>query len=196
MAETEPTRELQRELTREPMQESVGLSEGAAPDNEEASGVEASGVEASGVEARGVEASGGAEQRNEERYPVLGDAEVFVIGGMSMFRGRVLNISSSGCYVQTIAWAQLPPETTVEVLLVLQGNVVRALAEARYSESRVGLGLRFVSMELAMRRRLDTLLASLPRSAEQAEALAEERGDVGATASAEPSAGSGVGVAS
>jgi hypothetical protein len=35
-----------------------------------------------------------------------------------------------------------------------------------------------VSMELAMRRRLYTLLASLPRSAEQAEALAEERGGV------------------
>jgi hypothetical protein len=163
MAEMEPTRELQREPPQELMREPVESSGGAVTDP---------------VETSGEETSGGAEQRNEERYPVVGDAEVFVLGGMSMFRGRVLNISSSGCYVQTIAWAQLPPETTVEVLLVLQGNVVRALAEARYSESRVGLGLRFVCMELPMRRRLDTLLASLPRSAEQAEALAEERGGV------------------
>jgi hypothetical protein len=73
----------------------------------------------------GREGGVGAEQRDEKRYPALGDAVVFVLGGMSVFRGRVLNLSCSGCCVQTIAWAQLPPETTVEVLLVLEGNVVR-----------------------------------------------------------------------
>jgi hypothetical protein len=173
MAETE----LKQELREDP----VGVSEGAVPDT--------------------AESGGGAEQRNEERYPVLGDAEVFVIGGMSMFRGRVLNISSSGCYVQTIAWAKLPPETTVEVLLTLQGQAVRALAEARYSASRVGLGLRFLSMEEPTRLRLEGLLASLRRSlAERGEEMPEDPGDLEATPGAEavvdPQEAAGVGGAS
>jgi len=43
--------------------------------------------------------------------------------------------------------------------------VVRARAEARYSESKVGLGLRFLAMEDQMQRRLDSVLAGLRSAA-------------------------------
>jgi hypothetical protein len=110
---------------------------------------------------RPVSARSGADQRRDERYAVHGDAEVLVTGGTSMFRGRILNISASGCYVQTVAWVRLAPRTLVELVFVVKGNVVRARAEACYSESKVGLGLRFVAMEEPMRRRLDSVLAGL-----------------------------------
>src|ERR1700734_1498629 len=63
----------------------------------------------------------GADQRQDERYVVHGDAEIFVTGGTSMFRGRILNISVSGCYVQTVAWARPAPGTLVELLFVVKG---------------------------------------------------------------------------
>jgi hypothetical protein len=110
---------------------------------------------------RPASARNGADQRRDERYAVHGDAEVLVTGGTLMFRGRILNISASGCYVQTVAWARLAPRTLVELVFVVKGNVVRARAEACYSESKVGLGLRFVAMEDSMRRRLDSVLAGL-----------------------------------
>jgi hypothetical protein len=103
----------------------------------------------------------GADQRRDERYAVHGDAEIFVTGGTSMFRGRILNISASGCYVQTVAWVRPAPGTLVELVFVVKGHVVRARAEARYSESKIGLGLRFVAMEEQMQRRLDGVLAGL-----------------------------------
>src|ERR1700722_12351510 len=103
----------------------------------------------------------GADQRQDERYVVHGDAEIFVTGGTSMFRGRILNISVSGCYVQTVAWARPAPGTLVELLFVVKGHVVRVRAEARFSESKIGLGLRFVAMEEQMQRRLDGVLAGL-----------------------------------
>jgi hypothetical protein len=103
----------------------------------------------------------GADQRRDERYAVHGDAEIFVTGGTSMFRGRILNISASGCYVQTVAWVRPAPGTLVELVFVVKGHVVRARAEARFSESKIGLGLRFVAMEEQMQRRLDGVLAGL-----------------------------------
>jgi hypothetical protein len=103
----------------------------------------------------------GADLRQDERYVVHGDAEIFVTGGTSMFRGRILNISASGCYVQTVAWVRPAPGTLVELVFVVKGDVVRARAEARYSESKIGLGLRFVAMEEQMQRRLDRVLAGL-----------------------------------
>jgi PilZ domain len=114
----------------------------------------------------------GADQRRGVRYAVHGDAEVFVTGGMSMFRGRIINISSSGCYVQTVAWVRLTPGALVELVFVVKGQVVRARAEARFSESKIGLGLRFVSMDEQMQRRLYGVLAAL-RSA--AAAMVEDR---------------------
>jgi len=117
----------------------------------------------------------GADQRRGVRYTVHGDAEVFVTRGMSMFRGRIVNISSSGCYVQTVARVRLAPGTLVELVFVVKGHVVRARAEARFSESKIGLGLHFVTMDEQMQRRLDGVLAGLRSAA--AEKVEEERGE-------------------
>jgi hypothetical protein len=117
----------------------------------------------------------GSDQRRGVRYTVHGDAEVIVTGGTSMFRGRIVNIRSSGCYVQTVAWVRLAPGTLVELVFVVKGHVVRARAEARFSESKIGLGLHFVTMDEQMQRRLDGVLVGLRSAA--AEKIEDGRGE-------------------
>ncbi len=100
----------------------------------------------------------GEEYRRDERYPVNGDAEVVVLGGTSLFRGRIMDISVSGCYIQTLAWVRLKPETPVEILFAVDGKVVRALGASRYVKSKVGIGFRFLKMNEEMQRKLDELI--------------------------------------
>src|ERR1700719_509702 len=101
----------------------------------------------------------GPEQRSEERYPVQWDVEIFVPERATMFRGRIVNFSQSGCYVQTVAWVRLPPTTVVEVVFALNGRMLRAGAEARFAQSRTGVGLRFLAQDEQTQGRLDDVLA-------------------------------------
>ena len=107
----------------------------------------------------------GAERRDEERFAVSWDAEIFIPERTTMFRGRIVNLSSSGCYVQTVAWVRVPPTTVVEVVFKLEGRLTRVQAEARYAQSRTGVGLLFLSLEEETRRRLGNALADLVAAA-------------------------------
>lgn len=103
----------------------------------------------------------GAERREEERYAVDWEADIFIPERTTMFRGRVVNLSQSGCYVQTVAWVRVPPTTVVELVFRLGGRWTRVEAEARYAQSRTGVGLRFLWLEPETRRRVDGVLADL-----------------------------------
>jgi hypothetical protein len=105
------------------------------------------------------------EQRGEERYPVAWDAEIFVPERAAMIRGRMVNISPAGCYVQTVAWVRLAPTTVVELVFTPDGRMMRARAEARFAQSRAGVGLRFLPLEEEIQRRLDRVIASLRMAA-------------------------------
>jgi hypothetical protein len=113
-----------------------------------------------------------AERREEERYPVSWEAEIFIPERTAMFHGRVVNISQSGCYVQTVAWVRVPPATVVELVFLLDGRMNRVEAEARFAQSRAGVGLRFLPLEEDVRRKLDRVLARL-----SAAAVAEQSAD-------------------
>ncbi|HWZ51649.1 MAG TPA: PilZ domain-containing protein [Granulicella sp.] len=108
------------------------------------------------------------EQRSEERYPMQSEVEIFVPERATMFRGRIANFSQSGCYVQTAAWVRLPPTTVVEVAFALNGRMVRARAEARFAQSRTGVGLRFLTQDEQTRAKLDEVLAGLRSSSAEA----------------------------
>ncbi len=75
-----------------------------------------------------------------------------------MFRGQMVNISQSGCYVRTRAWVRVPPGTVVELVFALDGRMNRVHAEARFAQSRTGVGLRFLPLEAEVRQRLDVAL--------------------------------------
>ena len=111
--------------------------------------------------------------RHEKRFPVTGQAEVTVAGGKSLFRGRILNISKSGCCVYTPASVFLPPGTLVEIVATVKGTALRLSAEARFSKPKGGIGFLFTVMSSTARGRLTDLIASLqdaeaPEAQEQA----------------------------
>jgi hypothetical protein len=122
-----------------------------------------------------------AERRREERYAVQWDAEIFIPERTAMFRGQVVNISTSGCYVRTVAWVRVPPSTEVELVFSMDGRMTRVRAEARFAQSRTGVGLRFLPLEEEVRRRLDAAIAKFQSTAAP---IAEET-------EAEPEAGEG-----
>jgi len=130
-----------------------------------------------GMEMAAQASPGGAERREEERYAVDWDADIFIPERTTMFRGRVINLSQSGCYVQTVAWVRVPPTTVVELVIKVDGRLIRVQAEARYAQSRTGVGLRFLALEKDIRQRLDWIIEDL-RQTPAAVAVVDEVDEV------------------
>jgi hypothetical protein len=103
----------------------------------------------------------GPNRRRHGRFLVQGEAEIIVRNGASLFRGRILNISESGCYIQTLAHVKLPTATQVDVLFVVSGKIITVPAEARTSTPKIGIGFQFMTMDRSMRALLKTILSSL-----------------------------------
>jgi PilZ domain len=139
----------------------------------------------------GTQSSSEAERREEERYAVSWDAEIYIPERTTMFRGRMVNISPSGCYIQTVAWVQVPPTTVVEVVFKLEGRLNRVQAEARYAQSRTGVGLRFLPLEEEVRRRLGSALLELAAAA----AAVPEKDESGADGECKDEGAAGQGTA-
>ncbi len=100
------------------------------------------------------------EQRTETRYPMQGEAEILK-DGAPLFRGRVLNISPSGCYIQTRDYLHLSPCTRVEIELMVGGKIVPIAAEVRFSSPNAGVGFRFLEADRAIQSILDGILVNL-----------------------------------
>jgi PilZ domain len=106
------------------------------------------------------------DKRRHPRYECDGYAEVFLPHGGLLFRGRILNLSLSGCYVET-AMARLERGTLVEVYFVtnqLQFRVQANIAEVRQKR---GVGISFLNPS---RRRAMQIAALIGE-------LAEKRGE-------------------
>jgi hypothetical protein len=115
-------------------------------------------TDGSGATLAGAGGGSASERRGDERYPVDGDAEVTVLSGGSgavLLRGRIKNVSQSGCYVETSALRKLAAGTRVDLLFVVRGWLVSAKADSRFSRSKVGMGFRFVEMDTENRSKLD-----------------------------------------
>ena len=100
------------------------------------------------------------EKRSEARHPMQGEAEILK-DGAPLFRGRVLNISPSGCYIQTREYLHLSPCTHVEIELTVGGKVVPIAAEVRFSSPNAGVGFRFLEADRAIQAILDGILVNL-----------------------------------
>ena len=103
------------------------------------------------------------ERREHMRYAVDGLAEVLVADGTMLFRGRVLDISLAGCYVETQARLRLPPGTLVEMVFRVNGVVFRPLATSRMVRPGEGAGFLFVQGNAKMQTELHALIAALSR---------------------------------
>ena len=107
-----------------------------------------------------------------ERYDVEGDAEVAASDGSAVFRGRVLNISATGCFVGTVAYIRFTPGTAVDLVFHIDGldgaKQFQIHAEARFSRPRIGLGFRFLRMTAAHQQALNAILQALEETGTKA----------------------------
>lgn len=105
----------------------------------------------------------GLQFRVDERYEVDGDAEVVVKTGSmgAMLRGSILDISATGCYIQTMARAPIKPGTEVSIIFSVYGMTFRVEAISRFAKTKVGIGFRFLEMDPATRNRLYGVLADI-----------------------------------
>jgi len=117
--------------------------------------------EYSEAERRGrVALEGMVERRQHTRYAVDAWAEVMVKDGTMLFRGRVLDVSAGGCYIETEAKLKLAPGTPVEMVFRLNEDVFRCDATTRMVRTR-GAGFSFSSLDARMRRELERLIQEL-----------------------------------
>lgn len=111
-------------------------------------------------ERRIVAVEGVVERRKHTRYAVDAWAEVMVKDGRSLFRGRVLDVSLGGCYIETEAKLRLPPGTPVEMIFRLNDEVFRCNATARMIRTK-GAGFLFSNLNAKMQMELERLIREL-----------------------------------
>jgi len=100
------------------------------------------------------------ERRQHPRYAVDAWAEVMVKDGTMLFRGRVLDVSVGGCYIETEAKLKLAPGTPVEMVFRVNDDVFRCEAMSRMVRTR-GAGFLFANQNARMQRELGRLIEEL-----------------------------------
>jgi hypothetical protein len=113
-------------------------------------------------ERRLVAREGMVERRLHTRYAVDAWAEVLVKDGTMLFRGRVLDVSVGGCYIETEAKLKLAPGTPVEMVFRMNDDVFRCDAMSRMVRTK-GAGFLFASLDARMQRELERLIQELER---------------------------------
>jgi hypothetical protein len=106
----------------------------------------------------------GPQFRVDVRYEVEGDAEVVVWRdgrGTSVLRGSILDISATGCYIQTKAPARIRPHTEVDIVFSIYQTTFRVEAISRFAKAKVGIGFRFLEMDDDTRDRLHGVLSDI-----------------------------------
>lgn len=138
------------------------MSEGAQIETLESSETDA--IAQSGGPTAEVGIASGLQFRIDERYEVDGDAEVVVKSGSlgtTLLRGSILDISATGCYIQTLARVPIQPGTEVYINFSVYGMTFRLEAMSRFAKTKVGIGFRFIEMDQATRQRLHSVLADI-----------------------------------
>jgi PilZ domain len=100
------------------------------------------------------------ERRQHTRYSVDAWAEVMVKDGTMLFRGRVLDVSQGGCYIETEARLRLAPGTPVEIVFRTHDRVFQCEATSRMVRTR-GAGFLFEVMSAKVRAGLEGLIREL-----------------------------------
>ena len=104
------------------------------------------------------------ERRKHPRYAVDAWAEVMVQDGRMLFRGRVLDISAGGCYIETEARLRLAPGTPVEMVFRVDDAVFQCEATSRMVRTR-GAGFLFSNLDASLRLELEQLIRKVSEAA-------------------------------
>lgn len=107
-------------------------------------------------------ASGNAsDRRRHARYTVDGEAEVLLADGSQIFRGGVIDISLSGCFIETKARLRMAVGTPVEMVFRANGVMLRMSATVRALRPGVGAGFLFETPSIHMQDELQVLIEAL-----------------------------------
>ncbi len=115
--------------------------------------------EFTGPERRGAVAA--PDRRQHPRFAIDAWAEVLVPDGSLLFRGRVLDISLAGCFIQTEARLHMRQRTPVEMIFRVKDAAFRIRATSRMVRRGIGAGFLFAEMSERTRLELDALIAEL-----------------------------------
>ena len=105
----------------------------------------------------------GRERRHAQRYGCAGDAEIVVPGNGLRFAGRVVNLSASGCFVETDC--RLERGTSVEVWMNAEGLPLRVSANLIVRRPG-GVGLRFHNVSPRRLEQIRHLIRELSQACE------------------------------
>ena len=83
----------------------------------------------------------GVDRRRHRRFPCEGFAEVVGFRPQVLFRGKIRDISKSGCFIETRAHLNLPRLSEVEIRFTV--SELRQSALARVMDVRPGKGAGF-----------------------------------------------------
>jgi PilZ domain len=101
-----------------------------------------------------------ANRRRHPRYPCEGRAEVFVPHGALLFQGRILDLSLSGCFIETLT-LNLERGTHVEVFFVAGQMQFRIAGHIAVLHRKRGAGIAFQSLSPRRARQVADLVHEL-----------------------------------
>ena len=102
------------------------------------------------------------ERRRAPRYSLLAAAEVFELGTQTHIQAGTSDLSLLGCYLEMVN--PLPVGAEVKVHLTYLDTTFTAHGIVAYSESNLGMGVRFSVVEMDQQEVLENWLADLGRS--------------------------------
>jgi len=107
-------------------------------------------------------------RRRHPRFSCEGYAEVFVPHGALLFRGKILDLSLSGCFIATPS-LNLERGTRVEVYFVARQMQVRIGGHIAALHRRRGAGIAFQNLDSRRSRQITELLSELKQLPEPQE---------------------------
>jgi hypothetical protein len=99
----------------------------------------------------------GRERRKHERAACDGFAEVVIDGASLMFRGRIKDLSPTGCYIETRARLRLDVGTAAELCFTVNERAFKAVAEVRVIRPGSGVGFEILFLVAESREPSDLL---------------------------------------
>ena len=103
------------------------------------------------------------ERRRSPRFAVRGDAELYVEGARFAVRGKLTDLSRSGCFVELLPGITLG--TKLALVMILSQRQIRAQGVVRSVLTSFGLGIEFEHFEAADLHLLEEVLAELEHGA-------------------------------
>ena len=117
------------------------------------------------IDPSAVEPPGQANRRRHSRYACDGRAEVFLPHGGMLLRGRILNLSLSGCFVEA-ASITLERGTRVEVHFTTRQLQFRVVGNVAAAHPRRGAGIAFHDLSPRTTRQINDLILELKEISE------------------------------